>query len=166
MLAVAEVARLWNADEKIQILANSATRMLHSVAGEGPPFLRVANCDYVQRKETLSMERFEMFKSLMVMAAADRKFTDEEVEFLALRSSRWGITDQQFEAALQFAKSENAVVSIPEKLEDRERLLRDLIQMMAADGELAPVEQRLFAEAAAKMGISADQLDKVIDELL
>jgi len=38
--------------------------------------------------------------------------------------------------------------------------------MMAADGELAPVEQRLFAEAAAKMGISADQLDKLIDGLL
>jgi uncharacterized tellurite resistance protein B-like protein len=107
-----------------------------------------------------------MFKNLMVMAAADRKFTEEEVEFLALRSSRWGITDQQFEEALQYAKGHGAEVSIPEKQEDRERLLHDLIRMMAADGELAPVEQRLFAEAAAKMGISADQLDKVIDGLL
>lgn len=112
------------------------------------------------------MERYEMFKSLMVMAAADRKFTEEEVEFLALRSSRWGITDQQFEEALQYAKSGDAVVSIPEKKEDRERLLHDLIRMMAADGELAPVEQRLFAEAAAKMGVSPDQLDKIIDGLL
>jgi len=60
------------------------------------------------------MERYEMFKSLMVMAAADRKFTEEEVEFLALRSSRWGITDQQFEEALQYAKDDGATVSIPE----------------------------------------------------
>jgi hypothetical protein len=38
------------------------------------------------------MERLEMFKILMVMAAADKKFTSEEAELLALRSHRWGVT--------------------------------------------------------------------------
>jgi uncharacterized tellurite resistance protein B-like protein len=112
------------------------------------------------------MERFELFKNLMVMAAADKKFTEEEVEFLALRSSRWGISDQQFEEALQFAKSSGAKMTIPEGQEERRRLLRDLIRMMAADGELASVEKRLFAEAAAKMGIKPDELEQTIDELI
>ena len=112
------------------------------------------------------MERFELFKNLMVMAAADKKFTDEEVEFLALRSSRWGISDKQFEEAFRFAKSGEAKMTIPEGQEERMRLLRDLICMMAADGELAPVEKQLFAEAAARMGIKPDELDKTIDELI
>ncbi len=112
------------------------------------------------------MDRFELFKNLMVMAAADKKFTEEEVEFLALRSSRWGISDQQFEEAFEFAKSNEAEMTIPEGQEERRRLLRDLIRMMAADGELASVEKRLFAEAAAKMGIKPGELEKTIDELM
>jgi len=112
------------------------------------------------------MERFELFKNLMVMAAADKKFTEEEVEFLALRSSRWGISDRQFQEAFQFAKSSGAKMTIPEAHEERLRLLRNLIRMMAADGELAPIEKRLFAEAAAKMGVKPDELDKTIDELI
>ncbi len=112
------------------------------------------------------MDRYELFKNLMVMAAADRRFTEEEVEFLSLRSSRWGISDQQFEEALRFAKSSEAKITIPEGQEERARLLRDLILMMAADGELAAIEKRLFAEAAAKMGIQSDELEKTIDELI
>lgn len=112
------------------------------------------------------MDRFALFKNLMVMAAADKKFTEEEVEFLALRSSRWGINDQQFEEALRFATSGGAKVTVPEGEEERRRLLRDLIHMMAADGDLAPVEKQLFAEAAAKMGVKPDELDRTIDELL
>lgn len=112
------------------------------------------------------MDRFELFKNLMVMAAADKKFTEEEVEFLALRSSRWGISDRQFEEAFELVKSGVAEMTIPEGQEERMHLLRDLISMMAADGELAGVEKRLFAEAAAKMGINPDELDKTIDELI
>lgn len=116
--------------------------------------------------EAKLMDRYELFKNLMVMAAADRKFTEEEVEFLSLRSSRWGISDQQFEEAFRFAKSSEAKITIPEGQEERARLLRDLILMMAADGELAAIEKRLFAEAAAKMGIQSDELEKTIDELI
>jgi len=114
----------------------------------------------------MDRHRFELFKNLMVMAAADRKFTEEEIQFLALRSSRWGITDEQFDRALQYAKRPDAHVSIPENCEERSRLLRDLLEMMAADGELAPIEKRVFAEAAAKMGITSEQLDKMIDQWL
>ena len=73
---------------------------------------------------------------------------------------------QQFEEALRFAKCSEAKITIPEGQEERARLLRDLILMMAADGELAAIEKRLFAEAAAKMGIQSDELEKTIDELI
>ena len=112
------------------------------------------------------MERFEMFKILMVMAAADKKFTNEEVELLALRSSRWGLTDEQFTAALEFAKGGAQSLPFPESRESREKLLRDLLEVMAADGELAPVEKKLYALSAAAMGLSAEDLDDKIDQWL
>ena len=74
--------------------------------------------------------------------------------------------DEQFEEAIRFAKSGEAKMTIPEGQEERRRLLRDLIRMMAADGELASVEKQLFAEAAARMGIKPDELEKTIDELI
>ena len=112
------------------------------------------------------MERFEIFKDLMIMAAADRKFSNQEVEFLSLRADRWGLTDQQFEEALQFATSGDAQMVIPETRDERINLLRELLQVMAADGELAPVEKQLFADAAAKMEISEADLNAIIDRLL
>ena len=112
------------------------------------------------------MERFYMFQNLMVMAAADGKFTNEEVELLALRASRWGLGDEQFDQALQYATSGMTELTLPEDPETRRMMLRELIEVMAADGELAPTEKRLFAEAAARMEISADELDQMIDGLL
>ena len=112
------------------------------------------------------MTRLEMFRNLMVMAAADQKFTNEEIELLALRSSRWGISDQDFEAALRYAADPHAKIVVPVDGEDRRKFLASLIEVMAADGELALVERRLFSEAAARMGVSPAELDRLIDELL
>jgi uncharacterized tellurite resistance protein B-like protein len=112
------------------------------------------------------MNAVEMLKNLMVMAAADQRFTEEEIAFLVMRSSRWGISDEQFDEALKFATSSEAKISIPDTHSDRVELLQQLLQMMAADGELAPVEKRLFAEASARMGISGDELDRLIDDLV
>ena len=112
------------------------------------------------------MERFEIFKDLMIMAAADRKFSDVEVEFLTVRANRWGLTDKQFEEALRIATSGEAQLVIPETREERINLLRELLQVMAADGELAPVEKQLFADAAARMAISQADLNEIIDDLL
>lgn len=112
------------------------------------------------------MDRFEMFKILMAMAAVDKKFTDEEVEWLALRSHRWGLTDEQSVEALEFAKRGPTSLTMPESHSDREKLLRDLLEIMAADGELAPAEKNLYARAATAMGFSAEALDEMLNRWL
>ena len=112
------------------------------------------------------MERFNLFKNLMVMAAADGHFAKEEIDFLSLRASRWGLDDQQFDEALAYASQDDADLLIPETREERLELMRNLLLMMAADGVLAPQEQTLFARAAAKMEIDPGELDRLIDELL
>jgi len=112
------------------------------------------------------MDRFEMFKILMAMASADNKFTAGEVEFLALRSHRWGLTDEQVTEALELAKTGTTPWAFPETQQGREKLLQDLLEVMAADGELAPVEKTLYAHAAAAMGVSAEDLNQRLDQWL
>jgi len=112
------------------------------------------------------MEPFEMFKNLMVMAAADQKFTEEEIAFLSMRSNRWGLTDAQFDEALEYVASGHRELVLPECRDERLALLTNLLQLMAADGELAAVEKRLFAEASARMGITGEELDRLIDDLV
>lgn len=112
------------------------------------------------------MDRNQLFTNLMVMAAVDKKFADQEVEFLTLRSSRWGLTDEQVNDALAYASSDAAALMIPASKDERVELMKNLILMMGADGELSVLEQRLFASAAATMDIQTDELNQMIDELL
>ena len=45
-------------------------------------------------------------------------------------------------------------------------MMSDLIRIMAADGKLSEVDKRLFALAAAKMGLERDEIDGLIDRLV
>jgi len=106
------------------------------------------------------MDRFEMFKILMVMAAADGRFSTEETEVLARRSHLWGLSDAQFTQAFEFAKGGATELKFPDHEKDRKRLLQDLRDLMLADGELAPNEKKLYTLVAAAMGLAADGIDE------
>ena len=99
------------------------------------------------------MDRLELLKNLLVMAAADGSFSAAEFDLLATRSARWGIGDEQFAEAIEYALSADARLTIPDQQNEREELLQSLIQVIGADGDVADVEQRLFSVAAAKMGL-------------
>jgi uncharacterized tellurite resistance protein B-like protein len=112
------------------------------------------------------MDKLRLFRNLMTMAAIDGKMTQEEVLFLALRCSRWGITDQQFHATLAEIKTEEPKLEIPDDAAQRRELLRDMLRMMAVDGELAEVERRLFAVVSASMAIETAELNALIDSVV
>ncbi|HTN77332.1 MAG TPA: TerB family tellurite resistance protein [Pirellulaceae bacterium] len=112
------------------------------------------------------MTRFDLFQNLMVMAAADGRITEEEVTFLAQRSSRWGITDAQFGEAMKFAISPSAHVTIPTTKGESVQLLKEMVKMMAVDGDLADIEKNLFAIAAATMQITDAELNELFDSVL
>ena len=65
------------------------------------------------------MDRLELFRNLMIMAAADGKFTEDELRFLGKRASRWGITDAEFTATLKYSVDANAHMTIPDDAEQR-----------------------------------------------
>ena len=111
------------------------------------------------------MEPLELFRNLFIMAAADGKLTEDEVQFLSLRSARWGITNAQFTAALKGAHEPGAQLTIPADHEQRRAMLCELVRLMGVDGELATVEKELFAVAAAAMDLRPNELDEILDKL-
>ena len=113
-----------------------------------------------------AMKPLDRLTNLLVMAAADGSLTEREFRFLMSRCSRWGLSEPEFCRALEYACSAQAELRIPADKEDRIAMLRDLLRMMAADGDLAETEKRLFASAAAKLELSRDELNELIDSVV
>ncbi len=112
------------------------------------------------------MELHAKLRNLLVMAAADGSLTEREIAFLADRRERWSIPADEFAEAIRYAISDVAELEIPESQEERVEMLQDLLRMMAADGDLAEVEKKLFATASVAMNISDDELKEIIDSIL
>lgn len=112
------------------------------------------------------MQKLTLFRNLMVLAASDGKVTEEEVMFLSLRAANWGIDDKEFHAALEFARSRQAELQVPGDEQERLEMLRDMLRMMAVDGELADIERKLFAVAAASVGLERQDINDLIDDVV
>ena len=115
--------------------------------------------------EKLSQRR-KRLRNLVVMAFADGTLGEREVNLVADRCAELGLDEYDLQQAVQYGLGDDAALEIPESQEQREDLLRDLIRMMAADGHLDESEKRLFALAAARMMISAADVERLIDETL
>ena len=75
------------------------------------------------------------------------------------------LSQTDFAAAIEVALSDKAELQIPPNKQDRIEMLQDLIRTMAADGQLADIEKRVFAMAAAVMELSEGELDEIIDSV-
>ncbi len=112
------------------------------------------------------MDDLELFDNLMILAASDGKLTEEEVAFLAVRADDLGISQDDVEAAIAGASSDEAELVLPTEGPRRVEVLQQMITLMAVDGHLAEIEKGLCAAAAAAMGFTGKEFDKVIDSLL
>lgn len=113
------------------------------------------------------MNTSEMFRNLIHLAAADGKFTVEEISFLAQRAEQWNIPDGEFQAIIDgLGEDPHVELQIPEGHRDRIRLLKDMIRLMAVDGELADIEKRLCALASSQMEFNVFQFDEILKEVI
>ncbi len=112
------------------------------------------------------MDNLELFHNLINLAAADGKFASEEIRFLAARAEQWNIADDEFESALAGLSEGNLELNIPESDEDRVQLMKEMLKLMAVDGELADMEKRLCAEASAKMDFTSNRFEEILDAVL
>lgn len=112
------------------------------------------------------MSHLELFHSLVNLAAVDNKFTDEEIQFLAERAEMWNISSDEFETALAGISTGELQVKIPESFEDRVVMLKEMVRLMAVDGELAETEKRLCAYASGRMEFTTQQFSQILDEVI
>lgn len=111
------------------------------------------------------MKRADMFKNLVLMAACDGKLADEEAALLGSRAVRWGLTQDEIDDAVENANRPDYQLVIPVTKIERVEMLRELIRVMAADGELHHVEKKLCAAAAAVMEILPEEFDEILDTM-
>lgn len=112
------------------------------------------------------MDKLDQLKNLAIMSAADGSLSEHEISLLVDRCSELGLTEEHLEQAIAFALSKNASMALPKDPDEQEKVLEDLIRMMAADGQLAESEKQLFALSAAKMGFPIARLNDMIDRLV
>ena len=60
------------------------------------------------------MNPVELFHNLVNLAAADAKFTNEEIDFLIDHANRYNIPSEEFETAIAGIREGVVEVSIPE----------------------------------------------------
>lgn len=111
-------------------------------------------------------ERMRKLRNLVVMAMADGSIGEREVAFVAERCHELGLGEDGLNHAIRFGLGDDAALELPSDPAEREELMIDLVRMMAADGVLDENEKRLFALAAAKMEMSTEQLNRLLDKTL
>lgn len=100
------------------------------------------------------------------MAMADGSIGEREVDLMAERCHELGLDEGALQHAIRYGLGDEAALELPSDPEERDALMIDLVRMMAADGKLEENEKRLFALAAARMGISGEQLSGLLDRAL
>jgi len=116
-------------------------------------------------KEELPRRHLQL-RNLVVMALADGSIGEREVNLIAQRCAELGLDEHDLQKAIEYGLNDDAALELPTNPVERDSIMRDLIRMMAADGVLDEGEKRLFALAAARMSMSADDVDRLIDETL
>ena len=112
------------------------------------------------------MNHLELFHNLVNLAASDGKFTEPEIEFRAKRAERWEIPKGEFETALAGISEGNFEVHIPESYEERVNLMKEMLRLIASDGEIADMEKHICSLAAGKMDFSPAEFESVLRSVI
>ncbi len=114
----------------------------------------------------MNEDRTTLFHNLVNLAAVDHKFTEEEIAFLVNRAEAWNIHSDEFETALAGISTGEIQVTIPDDHDQRVALLKEMIRLMAADGEMAETEKRLCASASAQMDFTNAHFSLILEEVI
>lgn len=114
----------------------------------------------------MNNDRVSLFHSLVNLAAVDHKFTEEEIAFLVNRAEVWNIPSDEFETALAGISAGEIEVTIPKDHDQRVNMLKEMLRLMAVDGEMAETEKQLCANASAQMDFTSIQFSEILEEVI
>lgn len=112
------------------------------------------------------MDHIELFHSLVNLAAADGKFAEEEIQFLAERAQLWDIPKGEFETALAGISEGDFELNVPVDYDERVNMMKEMLRLVASDGELADMEKHLCSLAAGKMDFSSQEFENILQSVI
>lgn len=119
-----------------------------------------------KRKAKHFEKRMASFSHISTMAAtaiADNKLDEKEKNLLLSIAKREGLSDQDLGLILSGRFTAN---EMPKDDKTKRRYLKDLVTMMAADGNISNEEFNICTKTAVEYGFSEDIIKEIMDETL
>ncbi len=104
--------------------------------------------------------KLEHFRNLVSLAIADGKV--EEIERIALSKIAYemGLPLERLNVMLEHGEEYKYI--IPQNKQDREKQMRDMIDLAYADDDLAMAEKELIHLVGERLGYSVDEVNELI----
>ena len=112
------------------------------------------------KDNNLDQQRLGQLKNLVLLAAADDRFTDSELAVLVAVASRENITPEEFNNVIE--NPDSVKIELPEDEDTKLAYLRDMVAMMMVDGELDEQELAICKIYAIALGYSGSIVDGMI----
>lgn len=84
------------------------------------------------------------FNNVLIMIAADGKFTDEEIEFANQIAKKWGYNTDKIQGMIEMARTGQLAIKMPEDVKDREKIYKLMEKAAHVDNHLDASEQALL----------------------
>ena len=114
----------------------------------------------IKNDNTLNQQRLGQLKNLVMLAAADDRFTDSELAVLLAVASRENITPDEFNNVME--NPDSVTINLPEDEDTKLAYLRDMVAMMMVDGELDEQELAICKIYAMSLGYRGSIVDGMI----
>ncbi len=109
-------------------------------------------------------QRLGQLKNLVMLAAADGRFTDSELAVLLAVASREHISPEDFNKVIDDPDSVNIV--LPEDEDTKLNYLRDMVALMMIDGDLDEQELAICKVYAIALGYNSKIVDGMIADIV
>lgn len=107
-------------------------------------------------------DRLEQFRFLVTAARMDGPLEPGEESLLIEFADRLGLSEPDARSLLAEARGDRPAAGVPGP--DPDAFLRDLIQVLVAEGRLVEKEQALLARAARACGKTAREADAIVED--
>jgi len=111
-------------------------------------------------------EKLIYLSNLVIVARCDGETATSEVEVVTRACAEIGASNWTLQQALnQFGDPLPSLRALV-RFSDRVRNLEDMIAICIADSELSPQEKKVIAKVAIDIGLSQDQTNQIISQVL
>ncbi|MBI3270715.1 MAG: protein kinase [Planctomycetes bacterium] len=112
------------------------------------------------------MQATEWVRWVVAILTADGRIDFRERAFLRTVGTQWGLAPAALESCLTEALKNRKELPIPADAEDRDSLIKVLIEAAASDGVIAPEERWLLGRVASRIGMKPSALDASLEAAL